>query len=232
MTIHLSPKEIFRINLYVILFLLGAAVFEIITRFYFEDYYVAGFLRLFKFDAEKNIPTFYSSIAILFAGILLSLIYSKRKEEKLPYRSWLFLSIIFIFLSIDEISSIHERLIIPLRHLFRTSDFLYFAWVIPYGLALLVFVIAYSRFWYKLPGNIRGLFLLSGTIYVSGALGFELIGGKYADTYGTDNIIYAIITTCEELLEMLGIAVFIYTLFTYIVREFDSLEINVGKKTN
>jgi hypothetical protein len=63
------------------------------------------------------------------------------------------------------------------------------------------------------------LFFVSGSLFVLGAIGFELIGGQHADMYGTNNITYEIITTCEELLEMLGIALFIYTLLSFMGKE-------------
>ena len=72
-----------------------------------------------------------------------------------------------------------------------------------------------------------GLFVLSGAVYVGGALGFELLGGWYASSEGVGNIQYAIITTFEELFEMLGIVFFIYSLLTYIKSEFDSYSITV-----
>ena len=74
------------------------------------------------------------------------------------------------------------------------------------------------------------MFLISGSIFVLGAIGFELLGGRQADLYGTNNVLYSIITTSEELLEMLGIAIFIYTLLTYIVNQFEALVLTVSKK--
>ena len=82
MYINLSPKEILKINLYLILFLLFANIMGIISKYYFGHDSVYGLVPLFNFNAEKNIPTFYSSFALLFASILLSLIAFKRKKKK------------------------------------------------------------------------------------------------------------------------------------------------------
>lgn len=230
MYINLSPKEILKINLYLILFLLFANIMGIISKYYFGHDSVYGLVPLFNFNAEKNIPTFYSSFALLFASILLSLIAFKRKNIKLPYISWFVLALIFLFLSFDEISSIHERLTIPVRETFGTSGFLYYAWIIPYGFALVAFIIAYLKFLFELPKRIMILFLISGAIFVSGAIGFEMLGGRQDALYGENNVLYSVISTCEELLEMLGIAMFIYTLLKYIVNEFGLLRINIDKK--
>ena len=95
----------------------------------------------------------------------------------------------------------------------------------------MAFVAAYAKFLLDLPSRTRVLFISSGILFVTGAIGFELIGGWYADKHGTGNITYALITTCEELLEMLGIALFIYTLLKYIVDTFGSLSLSVFRNS-
>lgn len=230
MNINLIPKEIFKINMYLILFLLCANIIGVVSKFYFGHDTVYGLVDLFNFDIEKNIPTLYSSIALIVASILLLSIAFINQKHKSSYIPWLGLSLIFLFLSIDEISSIHEELISPTREALKTAGVFYFAWIIPYGIALVVFITAYSKFLFKLPKNIMILFVVSGAIFVCGAIVFEMIGGRHYEIYGKDNILYALIYTCEESLEMIGIAVFIYTLLTYIVNEFESIIITIDKR--
>lgn len=79
----------------------------------------------------------------------------------------------------------------------------------------------------KIQSNPREILVKNIHIYVCGALGFELIGGWYADNYGAKVIIYSIITSFEELLEMLGIALFTYALFTHITEESNAMEISI-----
>lgn len=230
MSISLYPKDIFKMNLSLIFLLMSANILGIVSKFYFDHDYVYGLIGLFDFDTEKNIPTFYSAIALLIASILLSLIAMANKKVKSSYIQWLGLSLIFLFLSIDEISSIHESLISTTRYALNTSGLLYYAWVIPYGTALGVFIIVYSKFLLKLPKNIMILFLISGITFVTGAIGFEMFGGRHVELYGKNNIIYAFYYSIEESLEMFGIAIFIYTLLTYITNEFESIKIAIVKK--
>ncbi|WP_419595514.1 hypothetical protein, partial [Thiolapillus sp.] len=44
------------------------------------------------------------------------------------------------------------------------------------------------------------LFIASGAIFVSGALGFEMLGGWYADRYGEVSVAYAMLYTCQACL--------------------------------
>ena len=132
-------------------------------------------------------------------------------------------------MAIDEINLIHERLGAPTRDLLGTSGLLYYAWVIPYFIALTFFVIAYFKFLLHLPKDIRVLFLISGSIFVFGAVGVEMLGGWQQDLDRTKGVLYAFFYSCEEFLEMTGIAIFIYTLLTYIANEFGFMKINIEK---
>ncbi|NJD76924.1 MAG: hypothetical protein FIB08_07500 [Candidatus Methanoperedens sp.] len=71
------------------------------------------------------------------------------------------------------------------------------------------------RFLINLPKNIRFLFILAGVFFVSGSLIMELAGGWYEFSNGKENLAYAMISTVEESLEMIGAAFFVYTLLIY-----------------
>jgi len=79
---------------------------------------------------------------LLIASILLSFIASAHKKTNSPYVLWAILAAIFLFFSIDEISSIHESLTAPVREIFNTSGLLFFAWVIPYGIFSMLIALA------------------------------------------------------------------------------------------
>lgn len=227
MALKIRPATTLKVMLGIIAILLCANLAVVITALYFDHDYMHGLAPLLNFDNESNIPTLYSSFALIIASILLCAIGLAHKSANEPSVAWLFLAIIFLFLSIDEMASIHERLIEPLRESLNTTGLLYFAWVIPYGCILLVFVTLYLKFLWQLPKSISLLFIISGTMYVAGAIGFELLGGRHFELYGRANIGYAAYYTCEELLEMIGIALFIYTLLTYISSEFKPVVIKL-----
>jgi len=229
MNFEIHPREVFVKLLCLIFALLFFNVMGIISKSYFDHDYIYRLIRLFDFDTEKSIPTLYSTLALLFASTLLSIIALTHKRNGSAYLSWLGLVFIFLFLSIDEIVSLHEQFNRPVRESLNTSGVLYYAWIIPYGVALIAFIIAYLKFLTELPRNIMILFVVSGAIYVSGAVGFEMVGGRQAELYGTDNLLYSFFYTCEEFLEMLGIVIFIYALLTYILSQFKSLTITVNE---
>jgi len=217
----------------VILFLLLVNITGIVSKFYFNHGRLFGLVRLFDFNTEANIPTFYSSLALLSCSILLAFISLSHKKHGSFYKLWGGLSIIFLFLSIDEIATIHEFVVNdPIQQLLNTSGLLYFAWIIPYGIALLLILGIYLKFLINLPGKFLHLFVISGSIFVSGAIGIESVCGWYCELLGgvheLNTLPYAVLYTCEEFLEMLGIVFFIYTLLLYIVTELN-YSINIDK---
>ncbi len=225
MTIKFNPRAILMAFLAVICLLVLANLAGIFAKFYMDFPHIKSFIRLVDVDTEMNIPTLYSSFAMFVASALLALVGYMHRARKESYFPWYGLAFIFTFLSIDESSEFHEMLVGPVRETLNTSGIFYFAWVIPYGILAIILGIAYFRFLLNLPRNILALFVMSGVTFLSGALGLELIGGVIAQNFGTDSLIYAMSYTCEETLEMLGIALLIYTTARYIVQEFPGTQI-------
>ena len=235
-SVNINPKKIFIWQLRLIFLLFIFHVISVILKFYAGNSKMIGLAikiieYLFNFNFEKNIPTFYSAIAILCSSILLFYIATMEKHRNSKYLHWLVLSIIFFFLSIDEIASIHEHFSILMKNNnFEATGLFYRAWIIPYGIATCIFCIFYLRFLINLQRNFRYLFLLSGAIFICGALGLEMLGGAYIEINSGKNLTYSIISTFEELLEMLGISLFLFTLLSYIVTEHNSIIISLSDK--
>ncbi len=234
MNIEISPKSVFARLLIIVAVLLSLNIIGIISSYGFNHNSVHGLVALFDFDTEANIPTFFSALVLLFASILLSMIALTHQKNGSAYLPWLILAFIFLFLSIDEITMMHERLVLPVRESLNTSGLLYSAWVIPYGIGLIIFVLAYLRFLIRLPRNISILFIVSGSLFALGALGFELLEGRLYELNESKTLMLSLLCMCEETLEMVGTVTFIYALQTYIVCQFKSPTIRIsdtqGKK--
>lgn len=226
---NFSPRKITKFLLTIIALLI---LFNIAERIFIRWLNAANGTQLishyFNFDRESNFPSLYSALALGFCSYLLAIITTLKKIERARFtRHWKALSLIFLFLAIDEACSIHELFIPILRGALDARGIFYFTWVIPAFLLLLIFLISFRKFIYNLPTKTKTLFVTAGIVYVAGALGMELIGGYIADNFGYGTV-YGIASSIEEILEMLGIVVFINALLCYIQSRSKQLHLSLS----
>ena len=177
-----------------------------------------GFVQKFDLDAENNVPTWFSTICLFLCGIALAAIALTEWRGKGPLRVyWFGLAGTFVLLSLDEAASFHELLVAPVRMALHPEGFLYFAWVIPGSFFVLGFVLVYWRF-----------FLLAGFVYCSGALGMEMIDGRYVSLHGRD-FNYSLMVIVEESLEMAGEILFLRSLLAYLADHVGSLTVRLRR---
>jgi hypothetical protein len=216
--ISLNPSAIARILGVVAFLLVLASVGSQFSKFVLGHSHLKGLVPLFYLDHERNLPTYFSVLLMLFAALLLAIIAVLNGKQRIPHVSkWAILSFGFLFMAYDEAFRVHEMLNLPVRKLLGDGNLgvLYFAWTIP-GIALvLVFGLFFMRFLLHLPARVRFRFLMSATLYLGGAIGVELIGGCYVELYGRQNLTYSMITTVEESLEIAGLIFFIWALLKY-----------------
>ena len=62
-------------------------------------------------------------------------------------------------------------------------------------------------------------------IFLTGALGIEMLGAREADLHDTTTVTYCLLYSLEEMLEMLGIIWFIYALLSRLAQETGRLSI-------
>ena len=173
-------------------------------------------IRFFDLNRERNLPTWYQGLTLLLCAVLLWSIAGVRKRAAAPYVAyWRGLALIFVYLFCDEVFKWHERTVEPLRRWLDLGGFFLYAWVVPAALLVVLVGLLYIRFLLHLPKPTRRLFILAGALYVAGAMGMEMIGGKIHSQGGYGTMRYAAIATIEEVLEMTAVIVFVYALLTY-----------------
>ena len=136
----LSPQKTALFLFYILLFLIGAQIIGLIMAYGFGHRRLFGLIPLFNFNTEQNIPTLFNTLLFILNSALFFFIWRAQGTTHKSRWIWLFLSVIFLFLAVDESCEIHEKLSTPFHETFYTSGLLYFAWVIPYGIAALLLV--------------------------------------------------------------------------------------------
>ncbi|MCJ7811983.1 hypothetical protein MUP95_01515 [bacterium] len=182
-----------------------------------------GIPDIFYLDNEYNIPSYFSTFILGLAAFLLGIIaLSEKKGDGHFQKYWIFLAIIFLFFSIDEALSFHEKLSVPLRNLFDWDElvgwkkFFLFTWVVPGLVFSLMLILSYINFFQYLPKKLKFSIFLAALLCFSGVIGMESVSSYYITQHGTLNFTYNLIVTIEETLEMSGTILFIHALFNYI----------------
>lgn len=236
---HVTPRRICWFLFTIVAVLLVVNLVIIYFRFVVGNEHLRGFVHGFYFDHEANFPSAYSAAAILFSAVILWKISSLPDEKKARRANyWKFLAVVFLFIAADEFLSLHEYLIVPVRSRLENtafdSGYLYFGWLVPYLAITLVLAVLLIRFLLKLPARPRNRLLLAAVLFMGGAVGMEMIGGNYwahagwaIDGSDEVDLTYALIITAEELLEMLGVIVFIYALLDYYLSRRSPLAVHI-----
>ena len=185
-----------------------------------------GFLRLIDVGSEQSITTYLSAVNLLLASLLLLLLFAiRRQQQAADALCWGLLAPVFLLLSIDESISVHENFD-NVYHFFLGKGWIppmlsSHEWV-PFGvLFVVVFGVVIGPMLRHVNRQTLGYMVLAGTIFVSGALGLELLGAVMLETgfvaSKTDSI-YLTRRILEEGFEMYGIALFNWAIYREIQR--------------
>lgn len=183
--------------------------------------------KLFHLDWEKNIPSTYSALQLILAG-LIALYCMKmegnRQDSLLQGKYvWLCVAIVLFYLGADEYFSFHEdaeMLLVKLNVISEDYDSTLggygYAWTIVGGLCVIGIAIPFTILFFRMFSNYRYLLyilLLSGGVFVLGAIGMENFQ-VYVEAHGVD-IEKRYILMLEEFFEMLGVSIAIFVFIRY-----------------
>ena len=217
---NLPPKKTFYRILTAILVLL---ILHISSYLYLmiNDIDPESFIfRKLNFNEERNLPAVFSTLLHLSASYLLAVIALSRLTIKKVKWFWGTLSLIFLFLGLDEMFTFHERFSNDIYDLEGDAVFFY-DWVLVYIVILIVLMITFFKPLFSLPKKTLIRFILAGIVFVFGAVVLETIAANIVfkenltnEETSIDPLIMGL-ATIEELLEMLGVTLFIYALLDF-----------------
>ena len=223
--VDIGPRKLLTWNLWIILILLLFHLVGRTIRFGFDHDYAWGIVPLSNLNDEHNFPSLYSAM-LFFANALLcgllSIAEKKTGRASLVW-FWRLAAAVAAFLGCDEILVLHERLDTPMRQLIAPSGYFHYGWILPY-LVLFGFIgVASLKLFLQLPMLTRRELIKAGVVFLAGAVGCELWGGKIASQQGVLNLAYVVSATLEEVLEMLGLSLALSALWAHMLREYKGL---------
>jgi hypothetical protein len=212
-------------------------------------------LRLFDVGEERSIPTWFESMQFMLCSVLLAVVAVYKRQRSERYRlHWGVLSLILLYMSLDEVATIHETMGAELQRLlhyltgFTPGGAISYFWVVPGALFVLVVGLAYLRFLFDLPRDTRRWFVFAGAVFLLGALGLEMLSAQVASSSGAiagwvasasggsisqasakavPTILKGGQTSFEEMFEMLGLTALIYALLAYIRTYVENITVRV-----
>ena len=227
--IALYPRNIVVWLSTIAILLLVAHLITIAMPYIFEGFehgLVRLFFSLFFLDGEGNVPAIFSTCLFLINAVIFLIVWKAASLAGDSQKIWLFLSIVFVFLALDESISIHERLIDPLRDALDATGIFYYTWIIPYGIGIVLLAIFAIPIFWRMQKRIRFWFGLSAAIYLFAAIGLEMISGKYLVMMNEQkDIVWILMITLEESLEMVGLIILVYALLLLLRIKFNGFSI-------
>ena len=219
-----SPRRIcsFLFIISLIFFVLHCASEALIHFAGVSEKFYQDFFDAINLDEEFNLTAVYSGLLLCASSFLLKEIAVSSQGGK--RRDWMLLSKVFLFLAFDEVFQVHELFVIPgLRQYLHPS--LASIWVIPYGILFALFSFKFIPFFLSLRKKVSVLSLISGGVYVSGAIAFEALNSWLVRTgqISRSSFYYELISGFEELFEMVGIIIFLYALMLELRSRFSCL---------
>lgn len=233
--IKIAPKR-------VLMFLIGAIVVLALLDLVMQSVAIASpeshslrfIARIFNMDEEASLPTWFSQIVLLAAAITAFVIGHVRRYQSLKdVAHWYVISILLLYMSIDEGSSIHEGASGILDGVFDfESTWLTYSWVLAGLLAVLVVVIGFFKFWLRLPSRTRWFLFAAAVIFVLGAVGFEAVGG-YVLNNSPEGFTLRLMLLLEETFELSGASLVLYAGLDYLYTLTDLVQVQiVGAKNS
>lgn len=167
------------------------------------------------FDDEASLPTWFSQF--VFLGIAASAtLAAYMQRQKAIRRIWGIVALLGLLFAIDETAAIHELLLQTVHLLLfgeKGPSIVANAWVVllPFIAAAGVTLLLQMR--KHLPALTVKLFLVGGVIFMTGAVGLDILTNADAvNTFYAKGILVAI----EETLELLGTTTALYAVLQYL----------------
>lgn len=216
-----DPRKVF-LGLTGIIFILLILNIASYLNFFLNDLTPRDyFFKKTNFNTEKNLPSIFSGTIHFIAAFYLLIVATANLKIKKRKRFWMTLSLIFLFLGLDEILRIHEKISGDSSYLSENFGIFLYSWIVYYGSALVLLVILFFKPLFSLPRATLLRFIAAGSIFVTGAIGMENFAGFIIATHELpeSEIIHSPLIfslyTIEELLEMMGVAYFIYAVLKF-----------------
>jgi hypothetical protein len=196
---------------------------------YLNDFLLGGPVwrihELFNLDGENSISTWFSIVQLFLIGFISLLVAFSQTTTPPPSKNGLtFFGLGFIYLSMDEGSSIHEKMTLEFHNnpLVPYFDGVHGIWIVVYGCVGIITLIILRRDIFAVCKHFpkEALIFLGGmVIYLAGTGGAETITYFYIDK--SNPFVYTAEVILEEFLEMSGASILLYSVLLLAIKKLE-----------
>lgn len=193
-----------------------------------KNYWVFELSNRLDLDDEESVPTWLSQFLLLGLSAMTFLV-AYLEKARIKKITWSTIGVVALIFSIDEVATLHEYVLTFLHaNAFGNtpSTLLKNGWILALPF-ILVSAITLAFFIYRtMPRRTFGLFVLSGGVFLFGAVGIELVTNAI---HFSDFMNQGVLVAAEEGGEMLGVALAIFTTADYLSRYYGTTMQSVAR---
>jgi len=164
-----------------------------------DDGFVVAFVVVTE---EANLPTWFNVVLLAWGALLHAAVGVLARTDGHPAWPWFGSAFVLAALSLDDLSSLHERLEGIGRSLGGGDGVTHFAWVLPGAVLAGVVVLGCVAAVPRIPRPSAVLLALGIGLLLAAAVGLEMAGGAIlAGNDGGTSVGYLLVSHVEEFLE-------------------------------
>ena len=206
-----------------------ASIATTLVRVYAEHGQLGGLTSLFDVNVDAALPSVFAAALMLGAAAVC---WAGAREDAAGIqgirRHWRFLALAFAILAVDELAGMHVIAEWVLAAAFGPARALALSSGILMAVLAGLLLLAYRPFLQRLPRRTAVGFVIAGAVYVFAAVGLDAASAWLVDSpAGSESPGYAIASLCEEILEVVGLLLFLNTGLGHLERAEGGLRIGI-----
>lgn len=169
-------------------------------------------------DTEANLPTWFTTVLLFCSSLCAALIAALRRHASAPlWPYWWAVSGIFLYLSVDEATQLHESWGNIHPAIAQLDGVFHYSWVVPALALVALSALIFAKFFFSLPQRTQRLLLLASAVYLLGAIGMEMLKAYMLTVWETgEGTVTGVLVIVEESLEQIGASLFLVTFLAYL----------------
>lgn len=188
-------------------------VLALVVEYGFGRGRLFGLVEFAELNEEGSLGTWVAAVLLVATSLVaLACARADTRERGRWRHNWRLLAAVLLFMSIDEVGTLHDDLGEALHEHLDTGGVFYFAWTVPALVLGAVFLILQLRFVWALPTPTRRGVIIAGIVFVTGAAGLEFVeSALFESAEERATLVIELITLVEEVFEKSAVALLLVT---------------------